>query len=145
MRSAALGVVACLAFGSATDGSAQDLKATHKLGETQVGFDLGGSYSNYTLTITGPNGFHASVSSKSEAPSIDLRRVGVFDEGTYHYHLTASTDEKVPVRNALDNGREKEAEVTTKGVSISGVFHVKGSTITKFDPAAREPSDKRQK
>ena len=57
------------------------------------------------MTVTGPNGFHASASSKSDVPTIDLRRIGAFDDGTYRYHLTASTDEKVPVRSTLDDGR----------------------------------------
>ena len=106
MKSAILGVMACLALGISSAGWAQDLKATQKLTDTQIGFDPGGTYSNYTLTVTGPNGFHASASSKSDVPAIDLRQIGTFDDGTYHYQLTASTDEKVPIRNALDNGRK---------------------------------------
>ncbi len=105
MKSTILGVVACVALGISSAGWAQDLKATQKLTDTQIGFDPGGTYSNYTLTVTGPNGFHASASSKSDVPTIDLRRIGAFDDGTYRYHLTASTDEKVPVRSTLDDGR----------------------------------------
>jgi hypothetical protein len=144
MKSATFGVVACLAFGFSSPGWAQDLKATKKLTDTQIGFDAGGSYSNYTLTVTGPHGFHASASSKSEVPSIDLRRVGAFDDGTYHYQLTASSDEKVPIRNALDNGRKGGPDSMTRSVSTSGVFHVKGGAIMKFDPAESEPTNKRK-
>jgi hypothetical protein len=145
MRSATFGVVVCLAVGISSAGWAQDLKATPKLTDTQVALDSGGSYSNYTLTVTGPNGFHASASSKSEVPTIDLRRIGAFDDGLYRYHLTASTDEKVPIRSTLDDGRGgKRPDSTVKSVSTSGVFHVKGGSITKFDPAEREPTNKRQ-
>jgi hypothetical protein len=144
MKSAAFGLAACLAVGISGVCWAQDLKATQRLSETQIGFDPGGSYGNYTLSITGPNGFHASTSSKVGTPSIDLRRIGAFDDGIYNYQLTASTDEKIPVRNALDNGRSGPTDSMLKGVAMSGHFEVKGGTIVKYDPAAREEV-KRQK
>ena len=105
MQVTALGLAACLAAGLTGACWAQDLKATQRLSDTQIGFDPGGNYGNYVLTVSGPNGFHASASSKTGTPTIDLRRVGTFDDGVYTYQLTASTDEKVPVRGALDNGR----------------------------------------
>lgn len=143
MKCAVLGLAACLAAG-ASGAWAQDLKATPKLAETQIGFEPGATYGNYTLTVAGPNGFHAIASSRTGAPSIDLRRAGAFDDGMYSYNLTASSDEKVPVRTALDNGRGgSPADAALKAVSMSGVFHVKGGTIVKFDPAA--PETKRQK
>ena len=145
MKSSALGLAACLAAGISSTCFAQDLKATQRLSETQIGFDLGGSYGNYTLTVTGPNGFHASASSKTGTPSIDLRRFGAFDDGIYNYQLTASTDEKVVVRTALDNGRGGSPTNTMlKSVAMSGQFEVKGGTIVKYDPNAREEV-KRQK
>jgi hypothetical protein len=149
MKSAALSVVACLAFGTPSLGLAQDLKATQRLAGTHIGFDAGATYSNYTLTVTGPNGFHAVAASKTGAPSIDLRRIGAFDDGTYHYELIAATDLKVPVRSTLDNGRKggpdaSAGSVAVRSVSTGGVFTVKGGAITKPDPAAREDV-KRQK
>jgi hypothetical protein len=139
----ALGLAACLAAGLTGACWAQDLKATQKLTDTEIGFEPAGTYSNYTLTITGPNGFHASASSKTSAPSIDLRRLGTHDDGIYTYQLTASTDEKVPVRTALDNGRGSPSGSLLKSVATSGHFEVKGGTIVKYDLAATEP--KRQK
>jgi hypothetical protein len=140
MQMTALGLAACLAAGLTGTCWAQDLKATQRLSGTQLGFDLGGSYGNYTLTIAGPNGFHASASSKTGTPSIDLRRIGSYDDGIYTYQLTGSTDEKVPVRGALDNGRAGgPTESMFKGVSTSGHFEVKGGTIVKYDPAVTEP------
>jgi hypothetical protein len=145
MRVTVLGLAACLAAGLSSTCSAQDLKATQRLTDTQLGFDPGGSYANYSLTVTGPNGFHASASSKTDAPSIDLRRFGAFDDGLYHYHLTASSDEKVPIRGTLDNGRGgSPTNSMLKGVAMSGHFEVKAGTIVKHDPAAVEPV-KRQK
>ena len=138
MQVTALGLAACLAAGLTGACWAQDLKATQKLTDSEIGFDPGGAYSNYTLTVTGPNGFHASASSKTSAPSMDLRRLGTHDDGIYTYQLTASTDEKVPVRTALDNGRASPGGSLLRSVSTSGNFEVKGGTIVKHDPAATE-------
>jgi hypothetical protein len=145
MKSATLGLVAGLAIGVSSAGWAQEMKATQKFTETQIVVDPGAHYSNYTLTVTGPHGFHASASSKSEVPAIDLRRTGAFDDGTYHYQLTASTNERVPVRDTLDNGRGgRHPDWMVRSVSTSGVFQVKGGTIMKFDPAEREPTHRRR-
>ena len=139
MQMTALGLAACLAAGLTGACWAQDLKATQRLSGTQIGFDLGASYNNYTLTVTGPNGFTASASSKAGSPAIDLRRFGAHDDGIYNYHLTASSDEKVTVRSALDNGRDGGPTTSRlKAVSASGQFIVKGGTIVKPDATARE-------
>ena len=140
MKSAALGLAACLAAGMSGACWAQDLKATQKHSETVLGFETGRGYSNFTLTVTGPNGFHARAASKDAAPSIDLPRAGATDDGIYNYQLTASTGEKVPVRTALDNGRSgATSDSMLKEASVSGHVHLKGGTIVKFDPAQREP------
>lgn len=144
MQITALGLAACLAAGLTGACWAQDLKATQRLSDTQLGFDLSGSYGNYTLSVTGPNGFHATASSKTGSPTIDLRRFGAYDDGAYSYQLTASTDEKVAVRTALDNGRDKEPDSMLKGVSLSGAFLVKDRTIVKSDPAVREPATRQK-
>ena len=139
MDIARFGLAAIFAAGIAGVCDAQDLKATQRFSETQIGFDLGGSYNNYTLNVTGPNGFRASAASKTGTPAIDLRRFGGFDDGTYSYHLTASTDEKVPIRTALDNGRSGgPTDSQLKSVSLSGLFLVKGGTIVK--PSTAQPA-----
>jgi hypothetical protein len=139
MKSATLALAALLAAGIAGVCEAQDLKATPRFSDTQIGFDPGASYNNYTLSVGGPNGFVARAESKTGTPTIDLRRFGTFDDGTYSYHLSASSDEKVVVRSALDNGRDGGATTSRlKAVSTSGEFLVKGGMIVKADPAARE-------
>ena len=143
MKSAALGLAACLAVGIAGATWAQDLNVAEKNRDTLVGFEPAGKYSNYTLTVTGPNGFQASASSKSDAPSIDLRRFGTFDDGIYHYQLTASTDEKVLVRNALNNGRDG-GSTRLRSAAKSGQFQVKDRAIVQFDPTAREEMKRKQ-
>jgi hypothetical protein len=140
MKSAAFGLTALLTAGVSGSCLAQDLKATQKFTETQIAFEPSAAYGFYTLTVTGPNGVHAIVTSRAGAPSIDLRQMGPLQDGAYDYHLAASTDEKVPLRSKLDNGRSGGPdEAMLKGVSMSGRFDVKGSTIVKYDPAAREP------
>lgn len=144
MKFAPLGL-ALLATGIAGSGWAQDLKATQKFTDTQIAFEPGATYANYTLTITGPHGIHAVLSSKSAPPSIDVRQIGPVADGAYKYQLTASTNEKEPLRSKLDNGRPGGPdEAILKSVSTSGRFDVKGGTIVKYDPNAREPSPRQK-
>jgi len=145
MKSAALGLAASLAASMSGTCLAGDLKAEQKFTDTQIGFDAPASYSNFNLSISGPNGIRASAESKSGAPSIDLKSLGTLDDGIYHYELTASTGERIPLRAGLDDGREGVRPTSMlKSASASGHFQVKGGTIVKFDPAAREDV-KRQK
>jgi hypothetical protein len=144
MKSAALGLAAVLGAGLSGATWAQDLKATQTFTETRVGFEPGAAYQNYSLTVTGPNGIHTVITSKSNPPVIDLRQMGPVQDGAYNYHLTASSDEKVPVRSTLDDGRARPSDSMLKSVSASGRFDVKNGAIVKIDPAARE-DQKRQK
>ena len=76
---------------------------------------------------------------------IDLRKLGTIDDGEYLYQLTAATDDKVPDRSGLDNGRDGgPATSILKSVSTSGQFQVKGGAIVKIDPSVREET-RRQK
>lgn len=139
MKSKAFCLAACLAVGLSGTCWAQDLKAQQKFTDTEIGFDIGGAYSNLTLTITGPNGLHASASSRTGSPLIDLRKLGSIDDGDYIYQLVAATDEKIPVRTGLDNGRDGGPTTSMlKSVSTNGQFQVKGGAIVKYDPSARE-------
>jgi hypothetical protein len=53
--------------------------------------------------------------------------------------LSASTDAKVPLRGALDNGRPPgQPDARLKTVSVSGTFHVKGGMIVK--PSTAKPT-----
>jgi hypothetical protein len=145
MRSKALCLAACLAVGISGTCWAQDLKAQKKFTDTEIGFEIGGAYSNLTLTVSGPNGLHASAASKTGSPSIDLRKLGTLDDGDYIYQLVAATDEKIPVRTALDNGRDGGPTASRlKSVSTSGSFQVKAGAIVKVDPAAREETTRQK-
>jgi len=138
MKTSAIGLAAGLALALSSACLADDLKAEQKFTETGVGFDLQGSYSNATLTIAGPHDFHASAFAKTGAPSIDLRRFGAVEDGTYTYQLTAATDEKVKVRTRLDDGRDPRTMTEPlKSVATSGTFHVKDGMIVKQDVTAQ--------
>jgi hypothetical protein len=139
MKSKAFCLAACLAAGLSGACSAEDLKAQQKFTDTEIGFEIGGPYSNLTLTVSGPNGINASAHSRTGSPLIDLRKISNVDDGEYNYQLTASTDDKIPVRTGLDDGRDGGPTTSMfRSVSTSGNFQVKGGAIVKFDPSARE-------
>lgn len=137
MRPAAFGLALSLAAGTSPC-LGDDLKADPKFGATEISFDLKGTYSGLTLTVTGPNGLHTSAGSATGAPTVDLKRLSAIDDGVYRYNLSGSTGEKLPERSGLDNGRDQRGDTVLKSVSASGVFEVKGGTIVKVDPSARE-------
>jgi hypothetical protein len=145
MKAAVFGLTACFAVGISGACLAQGLNATQKFTDTEIGFELAGPYSNVTLTVSGPNGMTASASARSGSPLVDLRKLGTLGDGDYLYQLTAATDEKIPVRSGLDNGRDRGAATSVlKGVSTSGHFQVKGGMIVKHDPSAREPASRQK-
>jgi hypothetical protein len=134
MKASACGLIATLALTWSGACLADDLKAEQKFSDTTVGFDLAGQYSNLTLTIAGPNDFHASAFSNSGAPTIDLSRFGAVEDGTYTYQLTAATPERMKSRTRLDDGREAHAaRESQKGVAMSGAFRVKDGAIIKLE------------
>jgi hypothetical protein len=139
MKSKAFCLAAFFAVGISSTCWAQGLNATQKFTDSEVVFDITGPYSNLTLTVSGPNGLHASAHHRTGSPVIDLRKLGTIDDGDYLYQLTAATDEKIPVRTGLDNGRDGGPTTSIlKSVSTSGQFQVKGGAIVKVDPSARE-------
>jgi hypothetical protein len=145
MKLAAFGLAACFAAGISSTCWAQGLNATQKFTDTEIGFDITGPHSNLTLSIAGPNGLSANARAKTGSPSIDLRKLGTIDDGEYNYQLTAATDEKIPVRTGLDDGRDGGPTTSMlKSVSTNGQFQVKGGAIVKLDPSVRE-DPKRQK
>ena len=145
MNSSALCLAACLAVGISGTCWAQDLKAQQKFTDTEIGFEVTGPYSNLTLTVTGPNGINARAHSRTGSPLIDLRKIGTVDDGQYNYQLTASTDDKIPVRTGLDDGRDGGPTTSMlKSVSTSGQFQVMGGAIMKSDPSAREQTQRQK-
>ena len=92
-----------------------------------------------SLSIAGPNHFHASVHTQGAAPSVDLRQFGRLDDGLYHYQLNAATGEPVKSNARLDNGRGyRERGEMRRSVAASGVFWVKNGAIVQHDRNAGE-------
>lgn len=138
MKRAVVGLSVALFMGTSGvmavsgSGMAQSMNAVKRFSDATVGFNMQGSYSNYTLTITGPNGFNATVMSKKSAPTLNLRKLGIIDDGIYRYNLTAASSKAKPVRTPGNSGRgggEKTAMMA--GVSDSGLFVVKGGKIVQ--------------
>jgi hypothetical protein len=139
MKSITIGFAASLVLAASTACLADDLAADPTFSGGAIGFALKGNYSNLTLTVAGPGGFHASAFSHSGAPSIDLNQFGPLAEGTYTYQLTAATDQMLMDRTAVNNGRGVAAAVPVRGVATSGTFMVRGGSIvqpgTQAEPA----------
>jgi hypothetical protein len=72
MKPAAFGLAAGLALGLSSACPADDLTADRRLTETGVAFELKGSYSNVTLTVSGPDDFHASAFSRARPVAVPL-------------------------------------------------------------------------
>src|ERR1044072_4388743 len=71
MRFTSLGLAACLAASLSGTCLAQDLKGAPRFGETQVGFAPTATYTNYTLTVSGPNGFYRRHAGGRDVPTLD--------------------------------------------------------------------------
>ena len=132
MKSAAFGLATVLALGLSNPSLADDLAAAEQFADQSVGFLLKAAFANATLSVTGPNGFHASSYSKAGAVAIDLSKFGPLPDGTYNYEVTASSRELITVKAPVDNnGRERAREEQAVPVSMSGTFQVKDGTIVK--------------
>lgn len=144
MRATTLYLTVGAVFGFAGTCLAENLAATERFSGTAASFDFKGQYNNATLTVSGPNGFTASASAPSGAPSLDLSKHGSLEDGLYKYHIVAGTPKKAKVRAVLDNGREgrpaSEQQVTA---TTSGTFRVKGGAIVA-NQAAPEPGKGRK-
>jgi hypothetical protein len=135
-----LGLAAALALGLNGAALAQELNAEPRFTDTVIGFDAKAAYRNLTLTVVGPNGFHARASARGDMPKLDLREFGPVEDGAYTWQLTASTAETVRKRTPLDNGRA-QSRTPLKSVTTSGAFQVRGGAIVKSEPA----TDKRDR
>ena len=138
-KATVLCLAACLAIGAAGASLADDMVASKKVGDKSVAFMLKRPLSNSTLSVSGPDDFHARVYSKSGEVAIDLGKFGALEDGVYHYDITAATDQPAKVRTPLDNGRDAKANVAPRlGVAMSGTFTVKDGKIVEPPAGAKE-------
>jgi hypothetical protein len=135
VKSIGLGLAAWLLLGLAHTGFAQELNAEPRFADTVVAFETKGAYSNLTLTVTGPDGFHARAVSRGGMPRLDLREFGTLEDGSYTWQLTGSTEETGTKRMQLDDGRATQGRAPLKSVTTSGTFMVREGAIMKRGPA----------
>ena len=93
MKTTTLCLAACAAIGLSSACLADDMVAAEQFGGTSIGFLLKSSLSRATLSVSGPDAFHASVYSESGAIALDLGKFGPVEDGFYKYEITAATDQ----------------------------------------------------
>ena len=96
---------------------------------------------NLTLTVSGPNGFHAQAFEKGFTPSVSLIKDGKMADGLYTWQLSGSTDERVygGYKTSINSGRgEKARDYTFKGSTESGSFRVENGVAVAFDETEEE-------
>ncbi|HEX2257348.1 MAG TPA: hypothetical protein VHG92_11725 [Afifellaceae bacterium] len=139
MKAVRFALATAVAIGSASLAFAEtEMKVAERFTGTGVAFELEGTYSNITLTVTGPDDYHQIAKSEKGAPKLDLREGGTLSNGVYTYQLSGATSEsKKIVREYLDNGRDRGAEPMV-GAAARGTFLVQEGSIVKVDPAESE-------
>ena len=126
----ALGAAALLALTLSGACRAGTLAAQPSLSRTTVAFDPSKAYAGGTLTVVGPNGFVASISSDGGLPSLNLARFGALPDGQYNYQLDAATSQVDTSATVQNNGRAKKDNLRPrKSDALSGTFLVKGGSI----------------
>lgn len=128
-----------MALAAAAAFADENLDAKVTLRGSEIHVQLGNDYSHATLTIAGPNGFHATTFSKTGSPSIDLIRAGGTGEGQYTYQVTAASSETKLNANPQDNGRGKVDDAEERiSASTSGGFYASGGIIVDRSKQAEE-------
>jgi|TARA_R110002073_G_scaffold34954_1_gene102900 hypothetical protein len=116
-------------------------ESTEQFIGSRLSFRTDPSLSNYTLRVTGPDGYQGQVQSARVAPTFRLADFGSVPDGLYTYEMTAATTERQvlatpPVAGA--DGRSGRATPGLIGTSMTGSFRVVNGQILQMDPAASE-------
>jgi hypothetical protein len=144
MKFAPFGLAALLTMGLASASlAADDVVAAEQSAGSRLAFLLKPTLTNASLSVGGPNNFHARTSAKGGVIAIDLSQSGPLGDGIYHYQLTASGHEMVADRSRLDNGRATQAAAQHPAiVATSGTFHVKSGAIVVHDKSKTSRKDR---
>lgn len=146
----ALGLVGPTGLASASGERAQDERATvgqafqERFSGTRLSFTPQAGLSNFTLRVSGPEGYEGQVFSARVAPTFRLGDHGTVVDGRYSYEITAATQQRQSRANlpaAGSNGRDGVSRAPLVGVSQNGRFQVVNGRITPFDSEATEGSD----
>lgn len=128
--------IAALGLLAAAPASAETLRASEQFTATRLAFSVEGSYTNYTLSVSGPQGYYAQAHGARSVPTLRLADYGEVPDGQYSYLLTAATDryqEQVSQASRLDNGRDQATTRPRVGVAMSGSFQVRDGRILEFE------------
>ncbi len=120
--------------------AAPDIEA--RVQPTSISFAGGQNYTNAVLTVTGPDGYVKEESALRGLPIFRLQTAGRLVDGYYQFALSAATDEVIPLRNKMDNGRGAGARTTEyRAFNMSGAFRVEKGLIVPVDETAGEGGD----
>lgn len=112
-----------------------------RLAGTRLYFDGEPSYFNYSVRVTGPNGYVGEVFSARRPPSFRLSDHGAVDDGVYRYEVTAATREVVQYstpRSRSTNGRDATSQEPRIGIASDGSFRVVNGQIFASSEAESE-------
>jgi len=123
------------------DQPTEDYSLSENFNGTRLNFNTDSSLSNFTLRVSGPDGYHGQVFSARSAPSFRLGDHGSVPDGLYSYEMTAATPQlmrqaSMPVPGA--DGRSAHARPGNVGTSMTGSFRVVNGQILILDSSASE-------
>ncbi|MCP5074297.1 MAG: hypothetical protein GY947_13545 [Rhodobacteraceae bacterium] len=128
-----MSVAACvLAVVCATSVSASE--PSQQFNANELWFEGFSSYSNATLTVTGPSGFRTTVYSETGTPVFSLQSADELSDGRYSFELSAASEEKVAVDTSVNNGRG-EAQKS----EMAKPFYMVGSFVISRGVIVQEP------
>lgn len=120
---------AAAVFAVASSAFAETPKPVQQNNSNAVWFENWQGLSNATWTIAMPDGEIIQIFTKQGTPVFQLEGSEVLD-GIYRYELTAATEEKVKIKNQVNNGRGDAArDFAFKPFAMSGAFHVQRGVI----------------
>ncbi len=132
MKSVLFGLALCAGLFATGALAAQEV--TERIEGGALSFVGGQNFTNGILRITGPNDFEAEVTAIRGLPVFRAVNSGRLVDGFYQYFVSAATDEKVEIKNPIDNGRGTAARnYLLKPFSAQGGFQVKNGTIVAVD------------
>tara|TARA_R110000868_G_scaffold11644_6_gene56952 strand:+ start:24957 stop:25406 length:450 start_codon:yes stop_codon:yes gene_type:complete len=108
---------------------------------SRLSFRAEPTLTNFTLRVSGPDGYHGEIQSARVAPTFRLADFGSVPDGLYTYEITAATTEQEVLATpavAGADGRSGRARPGLVGTSTTGSFRVVNGQILQMDLAASE-------
>lgn len=102
----------------------------------RIYFESNPAYFNFTVSVSGPDGYFGQVFSERRAPSFRLSDHGSVEDGLYRFEITAATQElnrQASREPAGYNGRDSRNTQARVGVSFAGSFRVENGQVRVYD------------